>query len=110
VALLRKNLDTCCLAERAQVCVGRTGTFLAKPERWNGPYNIVFADPPYAATEELDVLVGLVRPGLLTQNAVIVIEQAFTGDLPETVGPATLTRRYDYGDTVLCFYHYPIHQ
>jgi len=110
VALLRKNLATCRLAERAQVWVGRTGTFFGKPERWSGPYNIVFADPPYAATEELDVLAGLVRPGLLTQNAVIVIEQASAADLPETVGPATLTRRYEYGDTVLCFYHLSSHQ
>ncbi len=104
VALLRKNLETCQLMERAHVWVGRTGTFLERHDAWKGPYQVVFADPPYAATEELDVLSGLGQPGLLTQEAVIVIEQASTTDLPERMGPATLTRRYEYGDTMLGLY------
>jgi 16S rRNA G966 N2-methylase RsmD len=66
---------------------------------------VVFADPPYAARAELDVLAGLGQAGLLTQDAVIVIEQASTAELPVTIGSATLNRRYEYGDTVLCVYH-----
>ncbi len=104
-ALLRKNLDTCHLAERARVRVGLTGAFLARRDWWDGPYNVVFADPPYAARAELDVLAGLGQAELLTQDAVIVIEQASTVEVPETIGSATLNRRYEYGDTVLCVYH-----
>jgi len=103
-ALLRKNLDTCHLAERARVWVGLTGTFLQRRDRWDGPYNVVFADPPYAARDELDVLAGLGRAGLLTRDAVIVVEQASLDESPERIGPAILIRRYEYGDTVLALY------
>lgn len=110
VTLLRKNLDRCHLAERAQVWVTRTGTFLGRCEWWDSPYNVVFADPPYAARTELDVLAGLGQPGLLSQDAVIVIEQASRAELPERMGKATLTRRCEYGDTALWFYHVASHQ
>lgn len=104
VALLRKNLDACDLAERAQVCVGRTSTFLARYEWWGGPYSVVFADPPYAARSEIDVLAGLGRAGLLHDDAIIVVEQPSFDGSPERIGAARLTRRYEYGDTVLSRY------
>ena len=103
-ALLRKNLTACQFMDRARVWVGRTGTFLDRRDWWSGPYHVVFADPPYAAAEEIDVLAGLGQPGLLTHDAVIVIEQASMTKLLDTMGPATLKRRYDYGDTVLYLY------
>jgi 16S rRNA (guanine966-N2)-methyltransferase len=104
VGLLRKNLNTCRLIERAQVWNERTGAFLNRRDWWNGPYHVVFADPPYAAAEEIDVLSGLGQPGLLTHDAVIVIEQASKTELPDTMGGAPLKRRYEYGDTVLNLY------
>lgn len=109
-ALLRKNLDTCQLTKRAHIRVGQVGAFLNRRDWWDGPYHVVFADPPYAATEELGVLTGLGQPELLTHDAVIVVEQASTNELPKTIGPATLTRRYEYGDTVLGLYQCSNHQ
>jgi 16S rRNA G966 N2-methylase RsmD len=90
--------------DRAHVWIGRTETFLERRDWWSGPFHVVFADPPYAAAEEIDVLAGLDQPGLLTQDAVIVLEQAFMSELPDTMGPATLKRRYEYGDTMLYLY------
>jgi 16S rRNA (guanine966-N2)-methyltransferase len=103
-ALLRKNLNACQLMDRAHVWIGRTESFLERRDWWSRPYHVVFADPPYAAAEEIDVLAGLDQPGLLTQDAVIVLEQAFMSELPDRMGPATLKRRYEYGDTVLYLY------
>jgi len=103
-ALLRKNLHACHLAERARVWVGLADAFLQRRDRWDGPYNVVFADPPYAARKELDVLAGLGRAGLLSPDAVIVVEHASLDESRERIGPARLTRRYDYGDTVLSLY------
>lgn len=105
VGLLRKNLDTCHLAGRARVWVEQTGTFLSRREWWDSPYDVVFADPPYAARAELDVLAGLGQSGLLAQDGVIVLEQASTSESPQRMGNTTLTRRCEYGDTALCFYH-----
>src|SRR5262249_44905517 len=59
VALPRGNLVSCELTTRGHVWTLTTETFLKSPTCWNGPYHIIFADPPYAATEQFDVLSGL---------------------------------------------------
>src|SRR5262249_11770661 len=102
---LRKNLDTCQLVERARGWVGRTSTFLARRGWWEGAYTGGFADPPYAARSGIEGLAGRAQPGLLSLDSVIVIEQASQAELPAKMGSATLTRRCEYGDTALGFYH-----
>ena len=61
------------LLDRAKVCVGQTATFLARQDWWSGPYDIFFADPPYAALDELEILIHAWRPGLLSGEATIMI-------------------------------------
>ncbi|HEU0007195.1 MAG TPA: RsmD family RNA methyltransferase, partial [Terriglobia bacterium] len=56
VQLLRKNLHALGLSQRASIRVEQTAAFFEREERWNGPYDVLFADPPYAAGGELDVL------------------------------------------------------
>jgi len=102
--LLRENLLTCQLLDRAQVRVGQTAAFLDRKDWWNGPYDVVFADPPYAALDELDILIHAWRPGLLSEHAAIIIEQDSRAELPGSIDHATLVRRYLYGDTALYLY------
>lgn len=104
VKLLQKNLQACQLLDRAKVCVGQTATFLARKDRWGGPYDILFADPPYAALDELEVLIQAWRPGLLSGEATVMIEQDSRATLPASIDHATLVRRYVYGDTSLYRY------
>ncbi len=104
VTLLQKNLQTCGLTDRAQVRIGRTDVFLKRPEWWDGPYDIVFADPPYTAADELALLSHLWKPGLISEQAVLIIEQASRTACPPTLDHATLIRRYEYGDTALGLY------
>ena len=104
VQLLRRNLQACQLLDRAQVRVGQTAAFLEREDWWRGPYDILFADPPYAALEELEILIHAWRPGLLSEHATVIIEQDSRGKLPASIDHATLVRRYVYGDTALCLY------
>lgn len=104
VQLLRKNLQTCQLLDRAQVCAGRTAAFLTREDWWSGPYDILFADPPYAALDELEILFHAWRPGLLSKDATVIIEQDSRTVLPASIDHATLVRRYQYGDTTLYLY------
>ena len=104
VQLLQKNLRTCQLLDRAQVHAGQAAAFLKRKDCWGGPYDILFADPPYAASDELDVLIHAWKPGLLSEHAAVMIEHDSRTELPASIDHATLVRRYVYGDTALYLY------
>jgi 16S rRNA (guanine966-N2)-methyltransferase len=104
VQLLQKNLQTCQLLDRALVRVGQTATFLERKDWWGGPYDVLFADPPYAALGELDILIHAWKPGLLSQRAAVIIELDSRTELPASIDHAILVRRYVYGDTSLYLY------
>lgn len=104
VQLLQKNLRTCQLLDRAQVHVGEAAAFLERKDWWDGPYDVLFADPPYAALDELDVLIHAWRPGLFSEHAAVIIEQDSHTELPASIDHAALVRRYQYGDTALYLY------
>lgn len=104
IQLLRKNLQACQLLDRAELRAGRTDAFLSRADWWGGPFDIVFADPPYAATLEIDVLRQAWERGLVSAQGVMVIEQHSKTDLPASIDHAVLVRRYVYGDTALFLY------
>jgi 16S rRNA (guanine966-N2)-methyltransferase len=104
VQLLRKNLRTCQLLDRAEIRIGQTAVFLDQKDWWGGPYDVLFADPPYAALEELEIMIHAWRPGLLSERATVIIEQDSRTQLPASIDHAALVRRYVYGDTSLYLY------
>jgi 16S rRNA (guanine966-N2)-methyltransferase len=104
VQLLQKNLQTCQLLGHAQVCAGRVSAFLEQKDWRGGPYDILFADPPYAAPDEINILIRAWRPGLLSEHATMIIEQDSRAQLPVSIDHATLLRRYQYGDSALYLY------
>lgn len=104
VQLLQKNLQTCQLLNHAQIHVGQASAFLQRNDWWGGPYDVLFADPPYAALDEVDILIHAWKPGLLSEHAAMMIEQDSRATLPASIDHATLLRRYQYGDTALYLY------
>jgi len=102
--LLRKNLVACQLSEQAEIRTATTEVFLQRPDWWNGAYDIIFADPPYAKMQAADLLQQVWAIGLLSTNGVMVIEQHVKADLPRTLDQAVLVKRYVYGDTALFLY------
>ena len=104
VQIMRKNLTACGLLDRADLRFSPAQTFLRQPQWWHGPYNVVFADPPYADQEAADLVLGSWQRGLLAPEAVMVLEQDARVELPTATDEARLLRRYDYGDTALFLY------
>jgi 16S rRNA (guanine966-N2)-methyltransferase len=104
VHLLHKNLRMCQLLDRAHVRPVQTAAFLEQTHYWSGPYDILFADPPYAAREEVEIVTHAWRPGLLSKGATVMIEQDSRTELPASIDHAILVRRYLYGDTTLYLY------
>ena len=102
--VMQNNLTSCGLLEQAELRREPTEMFL-RQRRWqHAPYEIVFADPPYADPEAVELVLAGWTIGLLAPDAVMVIEQDARAELPTATNDARFTRRYRYGDTALFLY------
>lgn len=103
--LLQQNLALCHIGEEIAMRGLTVQRFLDHPYQWNGPYDIVFADPPYAEASELpSLLSGPMADGLFALDSWLVIEHATKTSLPMAVGCTKFLRQYRYGDTALSLY------
>jgi 16S rRNA (guanine(966)-N(2))-methyltransferase RsmD len=106
--LLQRNLSDCEMINRVMVQRQTVNQFFSRVDEMRGPYDIVFADPPYAAAHELAPLLAAVAPeALFAPDARLVAEHAAKAPLPDHLGPCAFLRRYTYGDTALSVYAYP---
>jgi 16S rRNA (guanine966-N2)-methyltransferase len=72
--------------------------------RGKGPFHLVFADPPYAASTPSE-WVGLIgEAGLLHEEGWLVFEHDRRADTPETTGGLIREDRRRFGDTSVSFY------
>lgn len=78
------------------------GGLAALVEEGLGPFDLVFADPPYRFSGYRG-LVEAVEP-LLAPDASVAIEHSARFDLPAEVGRSVLTDRRRYGESALSFY------
>jgi len=81
--------------------------FLTRPDLWNGPYDIVFADPPYDMAYKLEDMFEAVPAALASADAWLVVEHASKTILPDRLGAAAFKKRYQYGDTALSIFSFP---
>jgi 16S rRNA (guanine966-N2)-methyltransferase len=100
---LRSNVETLglpgaeILAARVRDLAGTTG-----PRR---PYDVLFADPPYAvaAAEVGDLLAALLGGGWLSADVWLVVERAGNDRAPPWPPQVTTATRRRYGDTALWY-------
>lgn len=95
---------------KALDCADEATVVTAKAEKFThsagiGPFSLVLADPPYEVGEPplADLLAGLASPGVLTGDAVVMVERSSRS--PEPTWPYAL-ERFDertYGETRLWF-------
>ena len=71
------------------------------PPRADGPYNLVFLDPPYRSGLAAPALEALARTGWLSPDALVIVELAARSDFEPPAGFETLEeRRYGPGRLV----------
>jgi len=99
--VVTENLDRCRLHREAVTCKGRIPDDLGLV---NGPFDIVFADPPYAFEGHEGLLDALGTHRLVAHGGIVIIEHGKRATMPETPGPFQHIRRNRYGDTLLSFY------
>ena len=102
--VIRDNIVSLRLGAAARLVTGKVAQVLAAgPE--GGPYDVVFADPPYAVTDEevAGMQRGLVGNGWLAPDAVVVIERSSRGAGITWVDGITADRSRRYGETALWY-------
>jgi 16S rRNA (guanine(966)-N(2))-methyltransferase RsmD len=107
--LLHHNMLDCGIAHHITVCAQTVEQFLSRPDRWEGPYDIVFADPPYAIAQELESLLSHTPTDrLFAADSWLIVEHAEKTPLPAQLGSSAYLRGYRYGDTALSLYSYSV--
>jgi 16S rRNA (guanine966-N2)-methyltransferase len=111
VALIRKNLESLGVRSGATVlgadALRGLEKLAASYTADSPPFDFVFLDPPYAATEEYArVLRVLGSASFLAPGSVIIAEHHKKFDLPVQTGSLTRFRVLKQGDAALSFYRH----
>lgn len=104
--LIRKNLDLCSFSDRARLvksdlCKGLA--FLGKLTP-SGGFTLVFVDPPYRRGIAARIVKQLGKSTLLSENGLLIVEEAAGTELPADVGGLRMIDRRLYGDTAIYLY------
>ncbi|MFT3773586.1 MAG: 16S rRNA (guanine(966)-N(2))-methyltransferase RsmD [Minicystis sp.] len=102
LAALRENLTTLALQGETRVVAQPAARAVAALAA-DGPFNLVFADPPYAALAEVPPLVAALTTSALAPGARFVLEHASRDPAPLLAGLAARPSR-TYGDTAVTIY------
>ena len=106
--LLERNVQICQIGDALSMRAQAVEDFLDNPAQWNGPYDIVFADPPYSDAQKFSALLSKPQTDqLFNVDSWLVIEHATRTTLPVSLGHTQFLRRYRYGDTTLSVYSSP---
>ncbi|MEV4763700.1 16S rRNA (guanine(966)-N(2))-methyltransferase RsmD [Micromonospora chokoriensis] len=102
--VIRENVATLGVGPAARLVAGKVATALAAgPD--GGPYDVVFADPPYAVPDEeiTALLATLVGGGWLVPDALVVVERSSRTRQFDWVDGITPDRSRRYGETTLWY-------
>jgi len=107
--LIRKNLESLQVHSGISVihadAVRGIETLAAKIKTGAAPFDYIFIDPPYAATEDYPrTLKFLGSSEILAGSGIIIVEHRKTFALPESFGSLGRVRLLRQGDSALSFY------
>lgn len=99
--IIKANLEKTGESQRAHIyccSVNRALSFL------DGPYDIIFIDPPYSDPSVSDLLMDLAKSELLGENCTIVVCHANRFSLESDYDGLHLVKQRRYGDTFIFIY------
>ena len=74
-------------------------------ERYQGQFDLIFLDPPYASGLLEQALEDIARFDICRRHGIIVAESAADKTLPPLSSPYSIYREYRYGKIKLTVYH-----
>lgn len=104
VASLRANLTALDLGARARVLVGEVLPTLGELQEEGETFDCVFLDPPYAAEQAIGCIETLAPGGILSENALLVVQAFHKTALPGQAGVLRRSGQRRYGESALSIY------
>ena len=103
--IIRENIALLGVGSGARLETGKVETILESGPPDGQPYDVVFADPPYAVPDDdlTAMLAALVDGAWLAADAVVVVERATRSAVPRWVPGLTSERSRRYGETTLWY-------
>jgi len=106
VKTIQENLEATRMTERGRIVKKDVNTALGELIA-DGPFKLIFLDPPYAKEQLADQVDFIEKNGLLTANGVVVCEHGTETVLPDFIGRLEVIRRLRYSDVVsITLYEY----
>ena len=99
--LTRRNLELCRLSVDGHLVRTSIPQGLSQQPH---PYDILFADPPYAFVAYEALLQRLIELDYAGPDSVVILETSSKTPLPEKVGSLCQSQSRRYGDTTLTFF------
>jgi len=103
--ILRAAAEELGVGAESRVIVSRVDDILDR-ERLGGPYDVVFADPPYDADVEGGLVSRIAAAELVARFGTLVVEREGKAAAAIIDGPLELVRTARYGRTALDFFKY----
>jgi 16S rRNA (guanine966-N2)-methyltransferase len=103
---MSRSIEQYHLEERSQIFREDVFHFLHKTERWEVPFEVVFADPPYAEYAPGRVIEEILDAGMLGQGGVLVFEHS-RHQAPPEMPPLVLRRSRIFGETTVSIWDMP---
>jgi 16S rRNA (guanine(966)-N(2))-methyltransferase RsmD len=100
VSVLKRNLAELGLADRSRVLRGDALRVLRRLARERARFDLVLADPPYAAGALDPLLRELSESGVILPGGMLVVERGRRHPVPPVPGLRLVEHR-EYGDTVI---------
>jgi 16S rRNA (guanine966-N2)-methyltransferase len=98
---IREVLERLRLTDRSRV---HRGDVAKVTDRLEGPFDIVFIDPPYGEDPFEKVMQALEENDVLADEAIVFAEHSTRMTLPEQLPGVWLQQRKRYGDTAVTVY------
>jgi 16S rRNA (guanine966-N2)-methyltransferase len=104
--IIWENLDMLGMSGRGTVVRADVLDYLRKAAGMEGPYNLIFIDPPYKIdlSYRQEVLKKLSEGGFLAPSAVVIIEAPLRSEPPKSQAGLVFRERRKYGETAVDIY------
>lgn len=104
--LCRENAEALRLSDRAEVLAMPVARAAALLERRAAPFELIFADPPYATRAAADVLDLVAHHRLLTPDGTLVVEHDRREGAPDLHQGLARVDQRRFGDTRVSLYRF----
>lgn len=102
--VLRENVRRVGFESKSRIVIGDVFILLERSHRLGGPFDLIFADPPYRKQLATETVGAVGTAKLLAEGGLLIVEHDPQEELPSRGENIKQIRSRRYGNTTLTFY------